>query len=789
MVGQRLATGTRLLSLTLLFGAVFIFPAGWTADQPAELSLVGGAVAFLTAVLVGLEKRDWPLTPALVALVALVGWVALGLGSTVDQQASRLFLASWTSGLTAFFLLATLREPTDWNVGVLGLTLGLGASCLYGLATVGEERVVKANFTNPDCYSVLPLTMVFLALSQWGRHRKLTGLANIALAGLACVTLFFTGCRASLVGLVVGLVLLTWLEAKPPKGEFRLSWIAWSVPAFGIGLLLATFRFVEAFRKVFRLLEGGESIGLQARWEVLMAGPKLAWERPLLGFGPGTFPFAYQRVRSDALRQEGFMNVAHNDYLQILVDCGFPALLLFLVVVAALWLSTFRLARQGSLRAITLLAGWTALLIYLVFNFALPVPADWVVFLGFGGLLYSVGLNGESRQVPAWVISLVLVGCGAYLLAYGWSGLQVKRAVEQAETYSETLRWEQADAALEKALSYQPYRTDLLRRRAELATRLAAWDESDAPLEQSRAFLLQAHGASPFDLDVLAALAQTEQRLGNLKAGESRWLQAIETAPYQWSLKRGLLVNLLLQDRLDDAVSLLSDVREPEFADEHGHLLAVLEEAEPGQGLALASQLVSRRAYSPKDVRRLLDSALAASKQDRPYRSFLELYLQTFPDDLCQRLEWALLLEPRQRLGELKRIVDAETSSREQRACQSQALLSWGRLAQTLGADLKPVIETLEWRLDDTPRDTALRILISELYEDLDEPASARAVLREGLNGDSSGKLTVALGDLFDRGGHHEIALTYLEEALARDPGNGYLQQRVETLRRIVYQE
>jgi O-antigen ligase len=70
---------------------------------------------------------------------------------------------------------------------------------------------------------------------------------------------------------------------------------------------------------------------------IVIAG---VWKYFPLGSGMGTFVEAYQIDEPDALISDQYFNHAHNDFAELLMTGGVPALLL-LIVISGLWLVAF----------------------------------------------------------------------------------------------------------------------------------------------------------------------------------------------------------------------------------------------------------------------------------------------------------------------------------------------------------------------------------------------------------------------------------------------------------------
>jgi O-antigen ligase len=106
-------------------------------------------------------------------------------------------------------------------------------------------------------------------------------------------------------------------------------------------------------------------------------------ERPLMGWGLGTFTTVYPKYRT--FYADLFINAAHNDYVQVLTETGtlgFAAVLGFLVLV---YLRGFRKLRGPGLdltQAATLAAllGVTGILVHSFVDFNLQIPANAAMF-------------------------------------------------------------------------------------------------------------------------------------------------------------------------------------------------------------------------------------------------------------------------------------------------------------------------------------------------------------------------------------------------------------------------
>src|ERR1700731_2874365 len=123
--------------------------------------------------------------------------------------------------------------------------------------------------------------------------------------------------------------------------------------------------------------------------------------RPVWGWGLGTFPTVYPGYRS--FYTNLFINEAHNDYAQLLVETGllgFGLMLWFLVAMYRRGLPTSRrweFTWDGSLSLAALL-GCTGILIHSFVDFNLQIPANAALFYVLCGLAASRLLSSKPRR-------------------------------------------------------------------------------------------------------------------------------------------------------------------------------------------------------------------------------------------------------------------------------------------------------------------------------------------------------------------------------------------------------
>ncbi len=230
-------------------------------------------------------------------------------------------------GIYRPFALVTLggRQATGayaGNVGYLALSLAFAAVAALALATSSGRRALRIG-----AWALVLLFAVALLINQ-----NLTALTALV-AGSAALLFARYRRRAILPAVAGGMLLVAGVVAYPPMRH----------------------RAVEAIRAA----ESGD-------WDTLLsyrmgpwaAGALMARERPLLGFGPGTFEseFVAHRLRAEIAERRRFVNPlitssyaeAHNDYLQPFAEEGAPAAAAAIGAAALVVSAIVRAARRGS---------------------------------------------------------------------------------------------------------------------------------------------------------------------------------------------------------------------------------------------------------------------------------------------------------------------------------------------------------------------------------------------------------------------------------------------------------
>lgn len=203
-----------------------------------------------------------------------------------------------------------------------------------------------------------------------------------AMAATMASTIFLCGSRGGMVAIVVEIAVLVSLVVRRQKGRkialalgFFLILVAGMLTWLGGGALTARLSTLRA--------ASHPELSEQLRLQVDRDGVKMVPSKPILGWGLGTFPTVYPRYRS--FYTNTFVNEAHNDYLQLLIETGIVGFVIMLwFLVTAYYLASKKLKDwprdpNGALALMAML-GITGIVVHSLVDFNLQVPANAAFF-------------------------------------------------------------------------------------------------------------------------------------------------------------------------------------------------------------------------------------------------------------------------------------------------------------------------------------------------------------------------------------------------------------------------
>jgi O-antigen ligase len=241
----------------------------------------------------------------------------------------------------------------------------------------------------------------FVALADGGGLGRLLAVAASALIWLG---LLLSHSRAGLAAALVGASIVLF--------RFRATRAARWAQALGAGvlLLLLTIETAQAPGERFLTLKDDieDTAGRPAVWRAAM---ELVRERPMLGWGFGTFERAFPTVQSANI--EMHYDHAHNDWLEWAIEGGVLALGVAITLLGVALRNTWRTARATTGAAtfsIAFQAAIAALAVHAAFDFSLRIPAMAVMGSALMGMALARPLSAAATRVAANVFEVSLAG-------------------------------------------------------------------------------------------------------------------------------------------------------------------------------------------------------------------------------------------------------------------------------------------------------------------------------------------------------------------------------------------
>ena len=246
-----------------------------------------------------------------------------------------------------FSLVYALLRDVRWDREMLLLTLGIVAVEAVLFVAIGSvewvtrslfwnDLVMRSNefhtyfrvnsvFWDPNIYGryLALVAVIAMAVLLWARERRTFALLT-ALIAVLWIGLVPTFSQSSFAALLGGLAVLA-----------ALKWSAkWTLVAVGAGAILAVSIVVFA-GGVSKLSPDRCNVDTGGRCNLVAGGAKLFGQRPLWGYGSGSFPKAYrQHIDTD----DAPVSVSHTEPVTVAAEQGIIGFAAYIaLIVMALW--------------------------------------------------------------------------------------------------------------------------------------------------------------------------------------------------------------------------------------------------------------------------------------------------------------------------------------------------------------------------------------------------------------------------------------------------------------------
>jgi len=413
----------RPLSILAAGVAIATFPISQARDYRVWLFLLAAAVALLLVHLLPLPPAIWQALPGrglLTEIDQTAGVGRLWRPFSFDPIMTRNAVWAMAVPCAALLLAAQLDGEANNRLLIAILAIGLisgllgvmqfasGASSpiyLYNVTNNGSAVGLLANRNHQGVFlaSLFPILGAYALLGRSdGRDRNVRLGGALAVAAMFVPMILATSSRAGLALAVVGLagaIALAWphLRKPPtaPSGATRSKfWLFAVAGGIFIALCLALVGLTQG--NAFNRLVQGDGDNPELRWQMWSTTVDAAQVFLPLGSGLGSFVRVFQIFETEASLSPQYVNHAHNDYVELLLDGGIPAIVIVILALAVIGRDGWRVwtAKDPSRRILLGRAAFIGLLIFAIgsgFDYPLRTP-----LLAAVACVYAVWLRRGS---------------------------------------------------------------------------------------------------------------------------------------------------------------------------------------------------------------------------------------------------------------------------------------------------------------------------------------------------------------------------------------------------------
>ena len=287
-------------------------------------------------------------------LIGIVLWGALSVPAALNQG---LAFQSWSDFartiVMCFIVAASVRRAADVErlfLVYFGVTVVYTAVVLSRFQLGGGDTWRLGDLYTYDANDLATLIVIAMPLGLYfviGQRRLLPRL--LALGGLIvlAVGLIWSGSRGGFLAfLAVAAFVLVRMTTIPARSR-----IGGLVVILVVLLGTASDKYWTQMQTIVHYDQDYNVTSETGRVRIWKRGIGYMTDHPLLGVGIRNFPVAEGTISPQARLQERGIGVwwgaAHNTYVQVGAELGFPGLLLYLGVIGTAWLSLRRVSRRA----------------------------------------------------------------------------------------------------------------------------------------------------------------------------------------------------------------------------------------------------------------------------------------------------------------------------------------------------------------------------------------------------------------------------------------------------------
>lgn len=282
----------------------------------------------------------------------------------------------------------------------------------YGFDKPHSNMVMKPFYNDHTAYGAIIAMFlpVFVGFSLSREYRRPYRIMSFIVLAILVIGIIFSYSRAAWISVAAALGVFLLIRFR-----VRFYWIFLTV-AVGVALFFmfryqfldkleknkqdSSTDFVEHVQSISNISSDASNLERINRWA---AAIRLFKEKPIFGWGPGTYQFVYapyQRAKEKTIisTNYGDMGNAHSEYIGPLSESGVLGMLTFIGIVVTVIYTAIRVYRRSKVKEIRLLS---------------LVMALGLISYYVHGIMNNF-LDTDKASVPFWAFTAVIVALDLY---------------------------------------------------------------------------------------------------------------------------------------------------------------------------------------------------------------------------------------------------------------------------------------------------------------------------------------------------------------------------------------
>ncbi|MGQ9461442.1 MAG: O-antigen ligase family protein [Candidatus Fervidibacter sp.] len=283
------------------------------------------------------RKQPLDLTTHELFLFVFVAWQWLTVVGSAYRWASLLEALRWTAFAVVFFALRRLCDEHNCLWFAISFVVAATLIALQGLADYAVNASmgnfgwrIFGPFLQPNLFGNFLLLAFFIALGIAVQRPNGLVFAPAFVATLLFAAMTLTGSKGALLAWAAG-VFVFGAELALRSTSFQVRKPILLMVALTPLAAMAVATILPPVRERFETLWSSQAHSWVFRWFVWKATFLGALSKPLMGFGAGTFEWAYPQFTTVS-----FTRHAHNGFLQVAIESGFVGLTLMILFFGTL---------------------------------------------------------------------------------------------------------------------------------------------------------------------------------------------------------------------------------------------------------------------------------------------------------------------------------------------------------------------------------------------------------------------------------------------------------------------